>query len=216
VAPKLLSGLTPDQKKLILQSAEPRRVAANQVILSAGDPATSLFLLTQGRAKYYRVTKKGEEVLLWWLRPGDSFGIGTLLTMSWRYIATAQAVDDCDLLVWHREVIRSLAAAHELLAQNALQIVLDCLAIYTDRLVGMSTGTAEERLAYTLLQLGEHIGQVRPGGVELAIMNEDLASMANVSTFTASRQLKHWERQGIVKKDRGKVSILSPEGLVID
>jgi DNA-binding transcriptional regulator YhcF (GntR family) len=47
-------------------------------------------------------------------------------------------------------------------------------------------------------------------------MNEDLASMANVSAFTASRQLKQWERQGIVKKQRGKVSVLSPESLLID
>jgi CRP-like cAMP-binding protein len=186
------------------------------VILSAGDPASSLFLLTQGRAKYYRATRKGEEVVLWWLGPGDSFGIGTLLIMSWRYIATAQAVDDCEMLVWRRDVIRSLAAEHELLAQNALQIVLDSLAVYTDRLVGISTGTAEERLAHTLLQLIKQIGQVRPGGVELAIMNEDLASMANVSAFTASRQLKQWERQGIVKKQRGKVSVLSPESLLID
>ena len=186
-APKLLSGLTPAQKKLVLQSAEQRQVKANQVILQTGDPATSLFLLTKGRVKYYRVTKRGDEVPLFWLAPGDAFGIGTLLAMPLRYIATAQAVDDCELLVWSRNVIRSLAANYELLAQNALQIVLDCLAAYTDRLVGVTTGTAEERLAYTLLQLGDQLGQVRPRGVELAIMNDDLARMANVSAFTASR-----------------------------
>ena len=216
ISSKLLFGLTPAQKKRILQAAERRHVTANQVILRTGDPATSLFLLTHGRAKYYRVTKKGEEVPLLWLAPGDAFGIGTLLAMPLRYIATAQAVEDCELLVWSRNVIRSLAATNELLAQNALQIAMDCLAVYTDRLVEVSTGTAEERLAYTLLQLGEQLGRVRPRGVELAIMNEDLASMANVSAFTASRQLKQWERQGILKKDRGKVCILSPEGLVID
>jgi CRP/FNR family transcriptional regulator, nitrogen oxide reductase regulator len=57
---------------------------------------------------------------------------------------------------------------------------------------------------------------VRPTGVELSIMNEDLAGLANVSAFTASRLLKEWERQGIVQKSRGKVCILSPESLLID
>jgi len=214
--PKFLSGLTPAQKKLVLQSAELRKVQADRVIVNAGDPAISLFLLKHGRAKYYRITKKGEEVVLWWLTAGDTFGIGTLLAMPINYIGTAQALDECELLVWSRNRIRMLAEKHRILAQNALHIILYCLAAYTERLVGLATGTAEERLAYTLLQLARRAGHMRPDGAELTILNEQLARLANVSAFTASRQLKEWERQGIIQKSRGKVVILAPEDLLID
>src|SRR5207247_1951835 len=168
---KFLSGLTPAQKKLVLQSAELRKVQADRVIVNAGDPATSLFLLKHGRAKYYRITKKGEEVVLWWLTAGDTFGIGTLLAMPINYIGTAQALDECELLVWSRNRIRLLAEKHRILAQNALHIILYCLAAYTERLIGLATGTAEERLAYTLLQLARRAGHMRPDGAELTILN---------------------------------------------
>ena len=214
--PKFLSGLTAAQKRLVVQSAELRKVRADRVIVRTGDPATHLFLLKEGRAKYHRITKKGEEVVLWWLTEGDVFGIGTLLAMPINYIATAEALDDCELLVWSRNRIRSLAEKNRVLAQNALHIILYCLAAYTERLIGLATGTAEERLAYTLLQLARRAGHMRPDGAELTILNEQLARLANVSAFTASRQLKEWERQGIVQKGRGKVFILSPEGLLID
>jgi CRP/FNR family transcriptional regulator, nitrogen oxide reductase regulator len=214
--PKLLSGLTAAQKKLILQSAELRKIRADRVIFRTGDPATSLFLLKQGRAKYYRVTKKGEEVVLWWLTEGDAFGLGTLLAVPINYIGTAQAIDDSELLVWSRNRIRSLAEKNRVLAQNALHIVLHCLATYTDRLIGLATGTAEERLGYTLLQLARRAGQIRSNGVELTILNEQLARLANVSAFTASRQLKEWERQGILQKSRGRIFIISPERLLIE
>src|SRR5213593_1098612 len=210
-SPKLLSGLTADQTKLVLQSAEQRIFPENRVIIRAGERARALFLLTQGRVKYYRVTQKGEEVLLWWIVKDESFGIGTLLAAPVDYIGTAQTVENCELLVWSRDKIRSLGTTADVLAQNALHIVLHYLAAYTDRLVGLATETAPQRLAHTLLQLGRRIGNVQPAGVELVIMNDDLAGLANVSTFTASRQLKDWERQGIVQKSRGKVFIIAPE-----
>jgi len=214
--PKLLSGLTPAQRNVVIESAERRKVESKAVIIRTGDPAANLFLVTRGTVKYYRVTKTGEEVLLWWLTNEDSFGLATLLPAPLNYIATAQAVEDSELLVWSAEKIRTLAASYKLLAQNALHIVLYALGAYTDRFVGLATASAEQRLAHTLLQFGRQVGQVRPNGVELTILNEYLARMANVSTFTASRQLKEWERRGIIQKTRGKVIILSPDGLVID
>ncbi len=216
VPPKFLSGLTAAQRGVVLQSAELRKVRADRVIFRTGDPATNLFLLKEGRAKYYRLTKKGEEVVLWWLTAGDTFGIGTLLAMPINYIGTAQTIDDSELLVWSRNRIRSLAEKNRVLAQNALHILLYCLSAYTDRLIGLATGTAEERLGHTLLQLARRAGQVHHDGVELTILNEQLARLANISAFTASRQLKEWEREGILQKGRGKVFILSPDRLLID
>jgi len=214
--PSLFTGLTAHQQEVVRKSAERRKFLANQIIVRRGDPATRLFLLTEGTAKYYRITTKGDEVLLWWLTPGDTFGMAALLAPSVPLIATAHAIDDCEFMVWSGERVRSLAATGEVLTQNALHMVLYYLAALTDRLVGLATGTAEERLALALLQLAPRIGEVRPHGVEVPIMNEDLASLANVSPFTASRQLKEWERRGILQKGRGKVHILSPESLMMD
>lgn len=57
-------------------------------------------------------------------------------------------------------------------------------------------------------------GRVLSSGIEVDINNEDLASLADVNFFTASRLLKVWERMGIVEKSRGKVLIRRPEKLL--
>ena len=214
--PSFLSGLTASAKKLIIQSAELRKFPSNSVIVNTGDQASRLFLLRKGKVKYYRVTKKGDEVLLWWVSPGEVFGIAALGPSLSRYIGTAEAVDDCELLVWSRKKIRQLAAMHDQLSQNALAILLHYLSEYADRLVGLVSETAEHRLAHALLRLGNRAGRVRPEGVEVAITNEHLSSLADVGAFTASRQLKQWEREGILQKGRGKILIISPESFVND
>jgi CRP-like cAMP-binding protein len=50
--------------------------------------------------------------------------------------------------------------------------------------------------------------------VEVDIKNEDLASLADVSFFTVSRLMSNWDREGVVKKSRGKIVIRSPEKLL--
>jgi CRP-like cAMP-binding protein len=214
--PSFLSGLTASAKKVVLQSAELRKFRRNSVIVNTGDSATRLFMLRRGKVKYYRVTRKGDEVLLWWVSQGEAFGIAALSPLPLRYIGTAEAIDDCELLVWNRKKIRHLAAIHDQLSQNALAILLHYLSEYADRLVGTVSETAEHRLAHTLFRLGNRTGRMRPEGVEVSITNEHLSSLADVSAFTASRLLQQWEREGILHKCRGKILMVSPESLVTD
>jgi CRP-like cAMP-binding protein len=214
--PAFFSGLTASAKKLILDSAEHRGYSGNSLIVNAGDSATHLFLLRKGKVKYYRLSRKGDEVLLWWVSPGEIFGIGALAAAPLRYIGTAEAIGDCELLVWSRKKIRHLVANDNQLAQNALVILLHFLSEYADRLVGLVSESAAHRLAHTLLRLGSRTGHMTPEGVEITITNEHLSSLADVSSFTASRQLKQWARQGILQKGRGSIRIVSPESLVAE
>ena len=57
-------------------------------------------------------------------------------------------------------------------------------------------------------------GRRYPEGIELDVRNEELANEANVTPFTASRTLAEWQRQGILRKGRGKILLHSPERLL--
>jgi CRP/FNR family transcriptional regulator, nitrogen oxide reductase regulator len=79
----------------------------------------------------------------------------------------------------------------------------------------MTCDSARPRLARVLAELATGIGQKVPGGVELDVHNEELANEANVTPFTASRMLGEWQRQGVLRKSRGKVLLRSPERLFL-
>lgn len=200
----------------ILAASTLRKFAASDVMVHAGQPATHLFLIRTGRVNYFRLTPDGREVVLGLLGPGNTFGLGTLLSEPTEYLGTAQAIKPGEAFVWSHALLLKLSAAYPKLAQNALRIVLGYLALYADRHIGLLSKTSENRLADTLIRLGCTFGRMSPEGCHVDIKNEHLASVADVNFFTASRLLKSWERSGAVKKGRGTVTILRPEQLRIE
>jgi CRP-like cAMP-binding protein len=215
-APPLLSGLNKETIAIVLKAAQERETDANETILNSGDEATQLYLLRRGRVRYYRPTKAGEEVLLNWLTPGDVFGLGTLLKNPTHYLASAQAISDCHLLVWAHARIRRLAQLYPQLAENAFRIVLEYLRIYADRHVDLVTKTAEERLAQAVLDLSRRVGRITPRGIEIDATNEQLGGWAQISPFTTSRVLGKWEGKGLVSKSRERLLVHTPEDLPVE
>jgi len=211
-----LAGLDQLEVNSILSVAETQQSPAKSHLLSAGQPATHLFMLRRGRIRYYKTTKSGDDIVLYMLANGDVFGLGTLLKRPTNYMGSAEALSDCDLLVWEHASIRTQAAAHPQLAENALRIVLQYLRSYVDRHIGIVNKNAQHRLAITLLDLGHRTGRVLPTGVEVEATNEQLGNLADISRFTTSRLLKEWERSGTISKVREKVVIHTPEALATE
>jgi CRP-like cAMP-binding protein len=211
-----LTGLEQSAMHDILGAAEFRWVPATQAITTGGSPATHLFLLQTGRARYCHLTKKGELVLLAQLVPGDVIGLMTLLKTSSAYIATAEAASDCELLVWDRGRIRHFLSRYPQLNENGLRIAFGYLQNYIERHVALVTETAVERLARTLLKLGQQSGKIHPDGVEIRATNDELSALADISRFTASRALSDWVRTGTISKGRGRILLHAPEALMID
>lgn len=213
---RFLANLEPEALSQILAAAEHRIVLSKELIIRAGEKAERLFLVVRGNARYYRLTKTGDEILLQWLTPSYVFGLGTLLKDPPGYLGNAQALSDCELLIWTHNVLRDLAARHPQISENALAIVLQYLRNYSNRHLNLSSRTAGQRLAEALLNMAQQAGQVHSKGIEVQTTNEQLSSFADVSPFTASRLLNVWERKGTVSKRRGKVLIHAPEDLVVD
>ena len=213
---EFLAGIDSAAKKAILGAAEYQKVEAKEVLVRGGDKATHLFLLASGNAKYYRINHHGDEHLLHWLVPGDVFGLASLIKNPLAYMGSAQAIEDCEVYRWSHTEIRKLCRSHPQVAENALRIVLRYLAEFAERHTSLTTKTAEQRLARTLLNLGKRAGQNYPGGVQVDVTNEQLGNLADVGMFTASRTLTKWERAGAIGKLRGRVFIKAPEKLLSD
>src|SRR4029077_8180677 len=201
-ASTFLAGLEQAATRAILDASEFRWVRANHPITVVGNPATHFFMVQAGRARYCHLTKKGELVLLAQLVPGDVIGLMTLLKTPSAYIATAEAASDCELLVWDRAHIRHFLSHYPQLNENGLRIAFGYLRNYIERHVALVTETAVERLAKTLLRLGQQSGEIHPEGVVIRATNDELSALADISRFTASRALSDWVRTGTISKGR--------------
>jgi CRP-like cAMP-binding protein len=211
---RLFEGLALGDLDIIQTAATERRYRAGSVITNQGNPAEDLFLLTSGHARYFYLTQDGHKTLLLWLTPGEILGGAAFLSKPSKYLISTEAVRDSSFLVWDRATIRSLAAKYPRLLENALSLGSDYLTWYLADHVALVCDTARERLAQILVHLAGVIGQKVLGGVEFDVTNEELASAANITPFTASRLLSEWQTNGAVLKRRGKILLRSPERLL--
>ena len=212
---RFLQGLTKADIESVLAASSVRRFPANSIVTLQGDPADYLFLLTKGRARYFSLTGEGQKILLLWFGPGDVFGGIALLPEPSSYLLSTEIVKDSCLIAWPRGAIRALMARHPRLQENALSIASDYLAWFHASHMALISHTARQRLAQVLTVLAQGIGHEVPGGVEIDIKNEELANAANVTTFTASRLLSEWRRNGTLTKSRGRIVLHAPQRLLL-
>ena len=212
---RFLKGLPKPDLELVLSAATKRRYLANSVVTNQGDSAELLFLLTKGCARYFVVTPDGRKILLHWLGAGEVFGGAALLPSPSNYLVNTEMVIDSWVLVWRRKTIRELAAKYPELMENALLVAFDYMTLFVAAHVALVSHSARERLAGVLVSLADGFGKDVSGGVKLVITNEELANAANVTSFTASRLLSEWQRNGAVVKSRGGVVLRAPHKLLL-
>lgn len=100
----------------LMAALEPRRVAAGEAIVRAGEPAGPMLILEAGRAVAWRQGQGGRERLAVY-RPGDWFGERSFLLEEAR-AATVEALEDCSLLELPVAAARGLCERHPEFAQR--------------------------------------------------------------------------------------------------
>lgn len=213
--PRFFSGLSKSEVDSVLSAAKHRQLRAFSVITNQEDAAERFFMLTSGYARHFVITSGGRKILLNWLTAGQVFGGAAILSTPFQYIANTEVLSDSCVLVWGRQDIRELVSRYPVLLDNVLSIaVTENIAWATAAHVSLSSDDAHGRVAHLLVSLASAIGKATHGGIEMQVLNEDLAEGANVTPFTVSRCLRDWQRAGILAKRRGKILLRKPELLL--
>lgn len=209
--PRLFAGLTRSDLDWLHSAARHRRFGPRSLVIHQEDRAEHCFLLTSGQGRQFVVSDKGKKVLVFWLTAGQIFGGMSVLSTPSQYLASTRLLSDSCAWVWDRSTIRAFATRRPQFLDNCLSIaVTEHIAWLIAAQVSLSTKDARGRVAHLLASLACGVGRVTPDEIELKISNEELASGANVTPFTASRILSDWQRSGVVVKGRGKILLKNP------
>jgi len=214
--PRFLSGLSKTEIASVLSLAKHRQLQGSAVVVQQGDPAERFFLLTGGRGRHFVISSKGQKTLLHWLTAGQIFGGAAILANPSTYLASTELLSDGCALAWDRKTIRALVHRLPTLFENLFSIsVTEHIAWLVAAQVSLTSDDARGRIAHFLLSLACGIGVVTADGIEIQIKNEELAAVANVTPFTASRTVSEWQRSGILTRYRGKIVLHKPQLLVV-
>ncbi|HXB77837.1 MAG TPA: Crp/Fnr family transcriptional regulator [Bradyrhizobium sp.] len=212
----LFAGFSADELTEILHEARSLRIAKNRNVFAEGEDAHSFFVLLHGHVRASKTTPAGEQVVVRYVAPGETFGVAPAIGLK-RYPATATAVDDSVALAWPSATWPRLVSRFPALATNTLQTIGSRLQETHTRVVEMSTQQVEQRVAHALLRLAKQAGHKVEHGVEIGfpISRQDIAQMTGTTLHTVSRILSGWEQRGLIESGRQRIVVREPHKLLV-
>jgi CRP-like cAMP-binding protein len=212
----LFAGLGPEELGEILREARSVRYPQHSAVFEQGEDAHSFFVLLHGHVRASKTTPAGEQIVVRYVAPGETFGVATAIGLQ-RYPATATAVDDSVALVWPSAAWPRLVARFPGLATNTLQTVGSRLQETHTRVIEISTQQVEQRIAHALLRLARQSGRKVEHGVEIdfPISRQDIAQMTGTTLHTVSRTLSGWEQRGLIESGRQRIVLREPHQLLV-
>jgi CRP-like cAMP-binding protein len=212
----LFAGFSNEELEEILREARSSRHAKNTAIFAQGEDAHSFFLLLHGHVRAAKTTPTGEQIVVRYVAPGETFGLAMAIGLT-QYPATATAVDDSIVLAWPTGTWPRLVQKFPALATNTLQTVGSRLQESHTRMLEMSTQQVEQRVAHALLRLAKQSGRKLDHGVEIdfPISRQDIAQMTGTTLHTVSRILSGWESQGLVESGRQRIVLREPHKIFV-
>ncbi len=169
----------------------------NAVIFRAGDSADRVFLVKRGRVRLIRTGRNAARSVLAILKSGDLFGDMTLGGEAQASEELAVATGEAE--VWSIEggELRGLLESRPSLSVDIIRAQNERIRHLRRRLVGMTFKEVPARLAETLLQLGETLGERCPHGGELdlrGVTQQDLADLVGASRSFVSTLINEMKR----------------------
>ncbi|GLR87837.1 Crp/Fnr family transcriptional regulator [Bradyrhizobium iriomotense] len=212
----LFAGFTNEELEEILREARSSRHPKNSAVFVQGEDAHSFFLLLHGHVRAAKTTPTGEQIVVRYVAPGETFGLAMAIGLT-QYPATATAVDDSVVLAWPTGAWPRLVQKFPALATNTLQTVGTRLQESHTRMLEMSTQQVEQRVAHALLRLAKQSGKKLDHGIEIdfPISRQDIAQMTGTTLHTVSRILSGWESQGLVESGRQRIILREPHKIFV-
>ncbi len=206
-----------------LPEAEIRRIAkisrlrkfpAGSKIFSKAEQAKHMFIVARGRVKIYISSGLRKRKTFDYLESGNFFGEMALLDGKERS-ASAQAVEDSQLLLIDKREFRQLLLAHPGLACLLLKTLSDRLRGANEEIESLIFKNVLGRLARILVQLGGRYGKSAEGGllIDHPFSQQELADLIGTSREPLSRALASLRRAQLVGARHGRLFLQDPERL---
>jgi CRP-like cAMP-binding protein len=214
LASPLFEAMQPEEIEAVLQMATERRVRRGQMIVQKGDEGSSMMAVLRGRVRISAVSADGKEVTLNVIDPGDIFGELSLLDGKPRS-ADAVAIEDSLLLVLERRHLLPFLKSRPDLMLRLLAVMCERLRRTSVALEEIALFELPVRLARVLAQLADDYGRPSAAGtrIDFKLSQRDLSTLVASSRESVNKQLRAWQKEGLLDLDAGYIVLRQPTAL---
>lgn len=196
-------NLVPELKNAILEKATLHNFKKGDVILQDGDHVRVVPLLTSGLVKVVQQDESGNELLLYYIQPGESCMMSLMSCLQGEVShATGIVKQDTEIIVLPANIISELSKKYP-------QWNLFIFGLYNQRynellevISSVTFKKTDERIIRFLTKIKE-----ASGTNNIEVTHQEIASSLGVSREVVSRLLKLFEKEGVVKLKHGMIEL---------
>lgn len=192
-----------EARQAILDEGVYKSFEAGENIMDIGQYIKSMPLVTKGLIKVMREDKDGNELLIYYLRPGDTCAMSlTCCSGEARSKIRAVAEEDTECFMVPAKMLDQWTAKYE----SFKNFILMTYQKRFDELLNTIDGIAFQRMDERLLNVLKDKSK-NQNSTTIAITHQQLAEELNSSREVISRLLKQMELKKLVKLGRQKIEL---------
>lgn len=196
------------QRALLQQAAVPAHFARGETLHESG-VCTGLIIVVHGRIRAYTLSAEGKELTLYRLLERDICLLSASCIMrGLDFDITLTAETDCDVLVIPADVYQSVMRQSAAVAGFTNELMAERFSDVMWLLDQLLNHKLDSRLAAFLLE-----ESTLEGGNTLSLTHERIASHLGSAREVVTRMLKYFQSEGLVRLERGSVTLLDPDRL---
>lgn len=189
---------------------KPRTIKKGQVLFESGGTFRSLFAVRSGAFKTFTINNEGEERILGFHLPGELLGLDAIWPQ--RHQCTAEALDTASVCRMPFDRLSEIAAQFPSLQQQLYRLLSRELGHHREL---PETATAEQRVAWFLLNLGDRLSSRGYSGTHfvLSMSRRDIANYLSITPETISRVLTRFQDQQLLRVERRDIELIGQSRL---
>lgn len=200
----LFSSVPEEQLRLLTTVVTRRSTTRGSIIMAAGDPTDSLYIILSGRLKVMMSDADGKEVILSILGAGEFFGEMGLIDDNPRS-ASVVAIEPCELLAITRRDFKKCMTENAEMAMAVMRGLVRRLREADRKIGSLALLDVYGRVARLLLDMSETVDGQKM--VTKRLPKQDIAKMIGASREMVSRVMKDLQTGGFIEM-RGSTILL--------
>jgi CRP/FNR family transcriptional regulator len=210
----VFAGLSERDWQKVADLFSERQFQKDEYIFLEGEPPQALYIVKTGKVKILSHSTDGKDIVFRVCGPGQMMGTVAVFDGS-GYPGTAQAIEDCTVLVIARNDCLTLVNRYPVFALAVINDLGSRLRSSAELIRSLAVERVEQRIARVLLKLAETAGADTLEGrvIEMPLTRQDVADMTGTTVETAIRVMSKFRRNGLIRTRRGKVVLVDQEGL---
>jgi CRP-like cAMP-binding protein len=185
-----------------------------QILYYEGTKPLGVFCINEGIVKVFKTGSNGKDQIVRLAQKGEFLGYSSLIGEE-VYSNSASILEDAKICFVPKDVFLNILAEDTHFHRKITKALCQDLGVMEVKLTDATQKTIRERLAFTLLKLGETYGieGSESEKIDIALSREEISSIVGTATETVIRLLSEFKKDELIDFEGKKIVILNKKGL---